>query len=200
MAACPVIAILRGVRPQEVEAIGGALVEAGIRMIEVPLNSPTPLQSIATLARRFGAEALIGAGTVLRPGEVDDVASAGGRLIVSPNTNQGVVTQAVALGMVAIPGFFTPSEAFAAAAVGAHALKLFPAEAASPAVLKAQRAVLPADLPILVVGGIHAEAMADWVAAGANGFGLGAALYRPGREAAEVGARARQFVAALSQI
>lgn len=199
MSACPIVAILRGMQPREVEAIGGALLDAGIRILEVPLNSPAPLQSIAMLARRFGADALIGAGTVLRPGEVDAVADAGGRLIVSPNTDAQVIAQSAARGMVAIPGFFTPSEALAAARAGAHALKLFPAEAASPAMLRAQRVVLPCDLPILVVGGITVETMPGWMAAGADGFGLGSALYRPGWEAAEVGARARQSVAALLQ-
>lgn len=196
LAACPLVAILRGLTPADAEAIGAALVDAGIRIIEVPLNSPDPLASIARLARCFGADALIGAGTVLDPADVRRVADAGGRIIVAPNVNPPVIAAAAAAGLVAAPGYFTPSEAFTALAAGAHALKLFPAEAATPAVLKAQRAVLP-DVPILVVGGVTPEAMPGWRAAGAAGFGLGGGLYRPGLAAAEVAARARRYVAAL---
>lgn len=195
--ACPLVAIIRGVTPDEAEAIGEAIHEAGIAIIEVPLNSPEPLKSIERLARRLGDRALIGAGTVLRAEQVAEVHSAGGRLIVSPNTDAGVISAAAAAGMVSCPGYFTPSEAFAAIAAGAHMLKLFPAEAASPAVVKAQRAVLPSDVPLLVVGGVTSEAMPEWLAAGADGFGLGSGVYKPGRSAAETGANARAYVAAL---
>lgn len=196
--ACPLVAILRGVRPEEAEAIGEALIEAGIRIIEVPLNSPDPLDSIARLARRFGARATIGAGTVLDPAEVRLVAEAGGELIVSPNTEVGVIQVTVTRGMASAPGFFTPSEAFQALKAGAHALKLFPAEAASPSVLKAQLAVLPPEVPVLAVGGIRPANMADYLAAGAAGFGLGSGLYSPGRSAAEVGDRAQAYLAAVA--
>lgn len=197
---CPLVAILRGLRPEEAEAIGGALIDAGFRIIEVPLNSPDPLDSIGRLARQFGDRALIGAGTVLDPASVDQVAAAGGRLIVAPNTDPAVIRAAVAGGLVAAPGYFTPSEAFAAIDAGAHAIKLFPAEAASPAVVKAQRAVLPRGVPLIVVGGITPERMGEYVSAGADGFGLGGALYRPGMTAAEVAERARAFVAALQEL
>ncbi|MCX9147926.1 2-dehydro-3-deoxy-6-phosphogalactonate aldolase [Erythrobacter sp. WG] len=199
LAQCPLVAILRGVRPEEVEGVGAALVEAGIRIIEVPLNSPDPLASIARLARACGADALVGAGTVLDPADVGRVADAGGRLIVSPGTDPEVIAAAVAAGMVAAPGYFTPSEGFAALRAGAHALKLFPAEAAPPAVVKAQRAVLPNNVPLLVVGGITPDRMAAYRAAGADGFGLGSAIYAPGMTAADVAARARAFVSALGQ-
>jgi 2-dehydro-3-deoxyphosphogalactonate aldolase len=195
---CPLIAILRGVQPEEAEAIGEALFAAGIRIIEVPLNSPRPLESIARLARRFEGQALIGAGTVLRAADVADVAEAGGRIIVSPGFDAAVVEATVRAGLVSAPGFFTPSEAFAALAAGAHLLKLFPAEAASPAMVKALRAVIPAAVPLAVVGGITPEKMAPYLAAGADGFGLGGALYRPGQSADAVGAQARAFVAALA--
>jgi len=198
MARCPLVAILRGVRPDEVEGIADALVEAGFAMIEVPLNSPDPLASIARLARRFGDDVLVGAGTVLDAGQALSVREAGGRLIVSPNTDVEVIAASAAAGMVSLPGYFTPSEGFAALKAGATGLKLFPAEAATPAVLKAQRAVLPRDVPVLVVGGIGPDTMAPWRAVGADGFGLGSALYKPGRSAAEVGAAARAFVAGLA--
>ena len=198
MARCPLVAILRGVRPDEVEGIADALVEAGFAMIEVPLNSPDPLASIERLARRFGDDVLVGAGTVLDAGQALSVREAGGRLIVSPNTDVEVIAASAAAGMVSLPGYFTPSEGFAALKAGATGLKLFPAEAATPAVLKAQRAVLPRDVPVLVVGGIGPDTMAPWRAVGADGFGLGSALYKPGRSAAEVGAAARAFVAGLA--
>lgn len=197
MARCPLVAILRGVTPDTVEAIGDALVEAGFSLIEVPLNSPDPLNSIGRLARRLGDHAVVGAGTVLTVADVAAVRDAGGQLIVSPNTDTDVIRAAVAADMVCLPGYFTPSEGFAAIAAGAHGLKLFPAEGAGPAVLKAQRAVLPRSVPMLVVGGITPDGMAPWRAAGADGFGLGSALYRPGDDADAVGAAARRFVAAL---
>lgn len=197
LARCPLVAILRGVTPDAVESIGAALIEAGFAIIEVPLNSPDAFDSIGRLALRFGDAALIGAGTVLTVEQVRQVSVAGGQLIVSPNTDVEVIAASVAAGLVSAPGYFTPSEAFAALKSGAHALKLFPAEAASPAVLKAQRAVLPRNIPVLVVGGIAADAMEPWRAAGADGFGLGSALYQPGRTAADISERAKAFVAAL---
>jgi 2-dehydro-3-deoxyphosphogalactonate aldolase len=197
-AACPLVAIIRGVTPDEAEAVGQAIFEAGIRIIEVPLNSPEPLKSIELLARRLGDRALIGAGTVLDPAQVDDVKAAGGQLIVSPNTNPGVIAATAAAGLVSCPGYFTPSEAFAAIAAGAHALKLFPAEAATPAVLKAQRAVLPKDVPILVVGGVKPDLMCAWLEAGADGFGLGSGVFKPGNSVAQVLENARAYVAGLT--
>lgn len=197
-AICPLIAILRGIRPDEVEAIGDALYEGGVRIIEVPLNSPDPLDSIARLSARFEGRALIGAGTVLRVDQVDAIRAAGGRLIVSPSTNVDVIAASVAAGMVSCPGYFTPSEAFAALDAGAHALKLFPAEAASPAVVRAQRAVLPRDVPLIIVGGVGPDTMAPWFAAGADGFGLGSGIYRPGQTPHETLDKARAFGAALA--
>jgi 2-dehydro-3-deoxyphosphogalactonate aldolase len=196
LGACPLVAILRGLTPDEAEPVGAALVEAGIRIVEVPLNSPKPLTSIERLARRFGDEVLIGAGTVLTPEQVRAVREAGGELIVSPNSDRAVIAASVAQDMVSCPGFFTPSEAFAALAAGAHALKLFPAEAASPAMLKALRAVLPAHAPVVPTGGIEPAAIPSWLAAGAAGIGLGSGLYRPGRTAREVAMRAATAVAA----
>lgn len=196
---CPLVAIIRGVNPAEAEDIGQAIFDAGIRIIEVPLNSPDPLASIERLAARLGDRALIGAGTVLSTGQVADVASAGGRLIVSPSTNPAVIAATVAAGLVSCPGYFTVSEAFAALDAGAHALKLFPAEGASPAVVKAQRAVIPADVPLLVVGGVTASTMQPWLDAGASGFGLGSGVYKAGRSTEETGMKARQFVEGLQR-
>lgn len=197
LAECPLIAILRGVKPDEVLAIGDALVDAGIAIIEVPLNSPDPLRSIEALAAHLGDKAVVGAGTVLTVEQVNQVAAAGGRIIVSPSSDVAVIAASAAAGLVSAPGYFTPSEAFAALKAGAHAIKLFPAEAATPAVVRAQRAVLPKDVPLLIVGGVKAEDVGKWFEAGANGFGLGSALYKPGQTAAQVGAQAREFVAAV---
>ena len=197
---CPLVAIIRGVTPDEVVAVGEALLAAGIGIIEVPLNSPDPIESIRRLSAAVGNRALIGAGTVLRVEQVHDVKAAGGRLIVSPNTNVAVIAASVAAGLVSAPGIFTPTEAFAAIEAGATALKLFPAEAASPAVVKAQRAVLPRNVPLLIVGGVGPDTMAPWLAAGADGFGLGSGIFRPGQSATEVGAQARAYVAAFSSI
>lgn len=197
LARCPLVAILRGIEPHEAESIAGALIDAGFSMIEVPLNSPDPLTSIEAIARRFGGDAVIGAGTVLDTSQVRAVRDAGGTLIVSPNTDPQVITAAAEAEMVVLPGYFTPSEGFAALKAGATGLKLFPAEAATPAVLKAQRAVLPRDTPVLVVGGIAPDNMAPWREAGAAGFGLGSALYKPGRSAADVASAAAAFVAAI---
>lgn len=195
---CPLIAILRGVTPEECEAIGDALVEGGIRIIEVPLNSPDPLASIERLSSKFGDEVLVGAGTVLEPDQVLDVARAGGRIIVSPSVNIDMIRTTVAAGLVSCPGFFTPSEAFAALDAGAHALKLFPAEGSSPAVLRAQRAVLPKNVRLIVVGGVGPDTMSPWLSAGADGFGLGSALYKAGQTPGETLAKARAFRAALA--
>ena len=192
----PLVAILRGVRPEEVLAIGGALVEAGFAVIEVPLNSPRPMESIGLLAREFGAGVLIGAGTVTSPALVGEVAGAGGRLIVMPHGDPAVIGAAEAAGLFCAPGIATPTEGFAALAAGADALKLFPAELLGPPVLKALRSVFPRETAFLPVGGITPDNMAGFVAAGAAGFGLGSALYRPGADPAEVGRNARAFVAA----
>ena len=197
LAACPLIAIVRGIMPDEAEAVGAALLDAGIRIVEVPLNSPRPFDSIGILARSFGDRATIGAGTVLDAPDVARVRDAGGMIVVSPNASAPVIAAAVAAGLVAAPGFFTPSEAFAALGAGAHALKLFPAEAATPAVAKALLAVLPRGTDLLIVGGVTPEGMADWRRAGARGFGLGSGVFRPGDTASEAGAKARRYVAAL---
>lgn len=197
-ARCPLVAILRGVRPDEVEAIGEALVEAGFTIIEVPLNSPDPFTSIERLARTLAGRALVGAGTVLSVEDLARLRDAGGQIVISPNTDVEVIAATVSAGLVSMPGYFTPSEAFAALKAGASALKLFPAEGANPAVLKAQRAVLPKHVPVLAVGGIVPEGMAPWLLAGANGFGLGSALYKPGMSAADVGAAARRFMVVLA--
>ena len=194
---CPLIAILRGITPGECEAVGEALVEGGIRIIEVPLNSPQPLESIRRLAAHFGDRVMVGAGTVLQVEQVADIQRAGGRLIVSPSVKQEVVAAAAAAGLVSCPGYFTPSEAFNAIDAGAHALKLFPAEAASPKVLKAQRAVLPKDIKLIIVGGVAPDAMDPWLAAGANGFGLGSGVYTPGQSPEESLAKARAYTSAL---
>lgn len=192
MAQLPLIAILRGLTPAEAPAIGEALVSSGFAIIEVPLNSPEPLRSIATLTQLF-PQTLIGAGTVLNAQQVKDVHGAGGRLVVAPNFNPAVVAQALALGMVVLPGVATPTEAFAALDAGAHGLKLFPAEMISPATVKALRAVLPASTALMPVGGITLDNMAAYLAAGANGFGLGSALYAPQRTAKQVQEMAIQF-------
>ena len=195
---CPLVAIVRGVTPDEAEATGRAIFAAGIRIIEVPLNSPDPLVSIRLLSAALGGEALVGAGTVLEPGQVADVKAAGGRITVSPDCNPAVIGAAAAAGLISCPGYLTPSEAFSALRAGAHGLKLFPAEAASPAALKAQLAVIPSDVPIIVVGGVKRDHMQPWLDAGAAGFGLGGGLYSAGQSADETHARARAFVTALA--
>jgi len=191
----PLVAILRGLKPAEALAIGAVLVEAGFCLIEVPLNSPQPLDSIALLKKRF-PEALVGAGTVLKAEEVRAVAAAGGELIVAPNFNHEVVAETVKLGLVSMPGILTPTEAFAALDAGAHGLKLFPSEIASPAVVKALLAVLPKGTPIVPVGCIGADNMKAWRDAGAAGFGLGSSLYKPGDDAETVAKKAAAIVAA----
>lgn len=199
LAQCPLVAIVRGVTPGEAEAIGDAIYEGGIRIIEVPLNSPQPLDSIARLAKRFGERMLVGAGTVLDPADVERIGDAGGRIIVSPDSNVDVIAATAKAGLIASPGYFTPSEAFAAIRAGATALKLFPAEGASPAVLKAQLAVLPKHIPVLAVGGIKPDTMRPWLDAGAAGFGLGGGLYQPGQSPADTLAKTRAYVAGLSK-
>jgi 2-dehydro-3-deoxyphosphogalactonate aldolase len=192
----PLVAILRGLQPTEAEGIGAALYDAGFRIIEVPLNSPQPFDSIERLARSLPADAIIGAGTVLETQAVAQVRDAGGRIIVMPHADLDVIRAAKAAGMVCVPGVATPTEAFAARKAGADALKLFPAELITPAIVRALRAVLPKELRLLPVGGITPDNMADYRAAGVAGFGLGSALYKPGMDAATVGANARRFVAA----
>lgn len=199
-AACPLVAILRGLTPAEAEGVGDALVDAGFTLLEVPLNSPDPLTSISAMAKRYVGRAMVGAGTVLTPEAVEQVAAAGGELIISPNTNTDVIRASVARGLVSLPGYYTPSEGFAALAAGAHALKLFPADGASPGFLKAQRAVLPKTTRILAVGGISPDTMAPWRAAGADGFGLGSNLYRAGKSVADVARDAAAFVTAAKDL
>ncbi|MEY2114002.1 2-dehydro-3-deoxy-6-phosphogalactonate aldolase [Rhodanobacter sp. FW106-PBR-R2A-1-13] len=192
----PLVAILRGLHPDEAVDVGDALVGAGFRILEVPLNSPQPLESICRLAARFGDECLVGAGTVLDPASVRGIADAGGRIVVMPHADMAVIRAAKQAGLYCVPGVATPTEAFAALAAGADALKLFPAEQASPAVLKAWRAVLPPGAAVLPVGGVTPDTMGPWLAAGAAGFGIGSSLYAPGRAADDVGARALAFAQA----
>lgn len=192
MAHLPLIAILRGIEPDQALAVGQVLVDAGWRIIEVPLNSPKPLHSIAALRARLGP-CLIGAGTVMDAQQVRDVHAAGGQLIVSPHFDPAVVTEAKQLGMIALPGVATPSEAFAALRIHADGLKVFPAEMVQPAVLKAWCAVLPSHTPLFPVGGIHPDNMAAYHRAGANGFGIGSALFKPGMSIADVQQQALRF-------
>jgi 2-dehydro-3-deoxyphosphogalactonate aldolase len=194
---CPLVGIVRGVTPDEAEAVGAAIFDAGIRIIEVPMNSPDPLASIRRLVAVFGDRALVGAGTVLAADQVAEVKTAGGRLIVSPNTNPAVIRTTVAAGLISSPGYFTPSEAFTAIEAGAHTLKFFPAEAATPVVIKAQRAVLPRHIPLVVVGGVKPDNMQPWREAGADGFGLGSGIYVPGQSPAVTAEKAQAYVAGL---
>ena len=196
LSALPLVAILRGLRPENAEGVGGALVEAGFRIIEVPLNSPEPFTSIETMAKAFGGDALVGAGTVLDPADVGRVRDAGGQLIVMPHGDTAVVKRAVELDLACTPGVATPTEAFAALKAGAAALKMFPAENLPPVVVKAWRAVLPSDTLLIPVGGIKPETMAPYLDAGANGFGLGSALFAPSSAVAEVRENARRFASA----
>jgi 2-dehydro-3-deoxyphosphogalactonate aldolase len=193
----PLIAILRGVKPDEVEAIGAVLIEAGIEIIEVPLNSPEPFKSIEILVKRFGKQALIGAGTMMTEADLTRLVDTGGQLMVTPHADAALVASAKSRGLLTAPGFFTPAEAFALIRAGADALKLFPAEAASPAMLKSIRAVLPSAMPVLPVGGITPETMQAWRDAGAKGFGIGSSIYKAGDTAAEVAWKAAAFKSAL---
>ncbi|WP_417668275.1 2-dehydro-3-deoxy-6-phosphogalactonate aldolase [Roseibium sp.] len=190
------VAILRGITPEEVEAVGAVLIETGISMIEVPLNSPHPFVSIERLASAFGKDALIGAGTVTEPSDVDKVRAAGGQLIVSPNCDSAVIARTLEHGMTSMPGVFTPTECFAAIKAGAGAIKLFPASIAGTGGLKALKAVLPPHVDVYAVGGASASNFNDWINAGAAGFGIGSALYKPGDAPKAVAAKAREIVAA----
>lgn len=190
------VAILRGLTPSEAPAIGAALIEAGVTNIEVPLNSPDPLDSIAILQERFGDQARIGAGTVLTPDQVRAVAATGARLIVSPNCDPAVIAATKDAGMDSFPGVMTPTEAFAAIAAGCDALKLFPGELVGAKGLRAMAAVLPRDMPLYAVGGVSAENMGEWLAAGASGFGIGSSIYKPGDSAETVSQKARAIAAA----
>jgi len=197
LAAQPIVAILRGLRPEEALSVGEALVAAGVNILEVPLNSPTPLASIHILAKALAGRALVGAGTVLSREDVAAVAGAGGELIISPNTDPDVIAATKLRGLVSLPGFFTPSEAFVALKAGADALKIFPGEMASPAYVKAITAVLPKSARLLLVGGVSAGNIASWKGSPVAGFGIGSSLYKPGMSAAEVGAQARALIAAF---
>ncbi len=195
----PIIAILRGLKPIEAAEIGHALIDAGIDRIEVPLNSPNPLDSIEILADRYGDKALIGAGTVLTPQEVQQVADVGGQLVVSPNFDAEVIRRSVALNMQSWPGVYTPTEAFAALKAGATGLKLFPGVMAEPQGLAAMRPVLPKGTLIFAVGGAGPENFAEWIKAGADGFGIGSALFKPGMNVTEVADRATRIVSAYDE-
>ena len=197
ISAVPIVAILRGVKPDEVVAVAQAIYDAGVRVIEVSLNSPDPFTSIANLATHFTDRAIVGAGTVLTVEDVARCKAAGAQIIVSPNMNPDVIRATVAAGMISAPGCLTPTEAFAALDAGAHAVKLFPGELISAAAVKAMRAVLPKQAIVLVVGGVSADLISQYREAGANGFGIGGGVYRPGASPEQAGANARAFVAAL---
>lgn len=200
LAPLPLVAVLRGITPEEIEPVGGALVDAGFRMLEVPLNSPRPFDSIAALAKRFGERCLTGAGTVLQVDDVARVEAAGGRLVVMPHADLAIVREAKRRGLACLPGVATPTEAFAALAAGADGLKMFPAEQLSPAVLKAWRAVLPPRTLLFPVGGIRPDNLAPWWAVGADGFGTGSNLFRPGATTADVAAIAQAFATAIAAL
>lgn len=195
-----IIAILRGITPDEAPMIAGVLISAGITKIEVPLNSPDPLRSIQRMTETFGDQALIGAGTVLTPAQVAQVREAGGKLIVSPNTDPAVITETKAAGLLSYPGAMTPTDCFIALQAGADGLKMFPGELIGPTGLRAMRAVLPKGTEVLAVGGANAGNFAAWVSAGADGFGIGSALYKPGDDAATVDEKAQAIVAAYDAV
>jgi len=194
----PLVAILRGLEPERAVAVGEVLVECGFDIIEVPLNSPDPMISIAALVEALGDRALIGAGTVLAEAEVDQLATIGARLVVSPNGNPAVIRRTAAHGMVSLPGVLTPTEMFAALEAGATGLKIFPAEMVSPAIISAVRAVLPPAVPLLAVSGINAGNMGDYLGAGIAGFGIGGSLFKPGKPLDKIAADARAIVAAFN--
>ena len=198
--ACGIVAILRGVKPSEVLGIGDALFAAGVRIVEVPLNSPDPFVSIAALADHFKGRMIVGAGTVLDTASVDNLKASGGTISVSPDCNPAVIARAVAQGLTALPGVFTPTEAFTALRAGAKHLKLFPAEAASPVTVKAWKAVLPKHAGIYAVGGVTPGNMQAWADAGCAGFGIGSNIYKPGKNAEDVGTSAAAFVAAWNAL
>ncbi|GGZ44045.1 2-dehydro-3-deoxy-6-phosphogalactonate aldolase [Asticcacaulis endophyticus] len=192
----PLVAILRGLKPEEAEAIGDALIEAGFKIVEVPLNSPDPFKSIELIAKRLGERAIVGAGTVLKVSDVEMLAAVGGQICISPNTNVEVIKRAKQLGLISFPAFFTPTEAFAAIDAGADAIKLFPAELAGPKGLKAMNAVIPRTTPVFPVGGIEPTNMGEYLSVGARGFGIGSSVYKPGDTAEIVYEKARAFVTA----
>ncbi len=198
MDSLPLVAILRGLKPEEALDVGHAIVNAGFHILEVPLNSPDPLRSIQRLAEAF-PNALVGAGTVTTAQQVRDIKAAGGQIIISPHLDDNVVCEAVNLGLISMPGVATPSEAFRAIALGAHGLKLFPAEMISPSVVKSMRAVLPSHIRLIPVGGIGTHNMVDYRKSGASGFGIGSALFAPGKSAQAVGQSAAAFVQALKE-
>ena len=200
MTPLPLFAVLRGISPEEIEDVGAVLVEAGLRLLEVPLNSPRPFESIALLTREFGDRCLTGAGTVMSPDDVGRVQDAGGRLIVMPHADLAVVREAKRRGLCCVPGVATPTEAFAVLAAGADGIKMFPAEQLSPAALKAWRAVLPRDTLVFPVGGMRPDNLGPWWDAGANGFGTGSNLYKPGARVDEVRAAGFAFAAAFSAL
>jgi 2-dehydro-3-deoxyphosphogalactonate aldolase len=197
--ACGLIAILRGVTPQEAVAVGQALFDAGLRVAEVPLNSPDPFTSIAALAKAFGPRMVVGAGTVLSVQDVNMLKDHGGQISVSPDANPEVIARACAVGMEPLPGVFTPTEAFSAIRAGAKHLKLFPAEAASPATVKAWKAVLPKHVQVHAVGGVTAANMSEWLACGVTGFGIGSSLYKPGKSLKDVSTSASELVSAYKR-
>jgi len=199
LAATPLIAILRGIQVHEAVAVVEALLAHGMRVVEVPLNSPQALRSVQTLVGHFGDDIVCGAGTVVDAAEVDGVAAAGGQIVVSPNTDPAVIARTIELGLLPMPGAATPTEAYTALRAGARHLKMFPADQLGPATLKAWKSVLPADVAVYPVGGVTPENLADFLAAGAAGAGIGSALYKPGMSAADVAARARSFAAALHE-
>jgi 2-dehydro-3-deoxyphosphogalactonate aldolase len=192
----PLVAILRGVKPEEAEAVGDSLIEAGFKIVEVPLNSPDPFKSIELIAKRLGERAIVGAGTVLKVSDVETLAAVGGQICISPNTNVEVIKRAKQLGLISFPAFFTPTEAFAAIDAGADAIKLFPAELAGPKGLKAMNAVIPRTTPVFPVGGIEPTNMGEYLSVGARGFGIGSSVYKPGDTAEIVYEKARAFVTA----